>query len=116
MATALGNLSADELQRERREPLEWKVIRVDEIGGGHHYSLLVRHPKHRIDVGIHSHLKLILERLSILSERELQSRFDQAKDRGLRPVPLIETTEQVDYWLDKDWTLWWVGEAVGIER
>lgn len=116
VAIALGNLAAADLQRERKEPLEWKIVRVEEVGGDHHFAILVRHPKHLLDIGIHPQLKRILESLSPLSENELQSRFEEAKSKGLRPIPLTETQEQVDFWLDKDWMLWWVGNAAGIVR
>ena len=113
---ALGNLAAAELQRERRESLEWKIVRVEEVSGRHHFAILVRHPEHLLDVGIHAQLRRILEGLSPLPEEELRSRFEKAKSAGLRAIPLTETDEQVDYWLDQDWVLWWVGDAAGIVR
>ena len=115
-AIALGNLGAAELQRERKEPLEWKIVRVDHLREGHHFAILVRHPEHLIEFGVHAQLKRILEGLSPLSEEELLSRFEQAKSDGLRPIPLTYVEEQVDYWLDEDWTLGWVGAAMGIKR
>ncbi len=116
VATALGNLAASELQSVRKEPLEWKIVRVEEVGEGHHFALLVRHPQRLIDLGLREELKRILERLSTLSEAELQSKFQEAKRMGLRTIPLTETKEQVDYWLDKDWVLGWVGDMAGIVR
>lgn len=116
VAVALGNLAASELQRARNEPLEWKIVRVEEVGGRHHFAILVRHPKRLIDAGIHPQLRRILETLSTLSETELQSRFDRARSQGLQPIPLTHTEEQIDFWVDKDWTLWWVGSAAGVVR
>ncbi len=116
VAVALGNLAAAELQRERKEPLEWKLVRVEEVSGRHHFAILVRHPARLLDVGIHAQLRRILEGLSPLTEEDLRSRFERAKAAGLHPIPLTETEEQADYWLDEDWVLWWVGDAVGVVR
>ena len=63
VAEALGNLAAYRLAADRRERLEWQVLRVD-TSGGHHFRLVVRHPERALDVGFAHALGRLLEQLS----------------------------------------------------
>jgi hypothetical protein len=83
VAKAIGNLAAYILQRDRHEPLEWQVLRVQ--GSGHH------------------HHSRILKDLSVESIDELRARYQAAEREGLKPVPLRHVKEQVDFWRDDFW-------------
>ncbi len=106
LATALGNLAAFELQRERGETLTWQVLRVEGTGD-HHFRLVIRHPDRVLDLGLTADLKRRLDALSDESVVELRRRFDQAQREGLKPVALRRVHETVDYWRDDFWN--WVG-------
>ena len=102
IAEALGNLAAFRLQKERDEPLQWQVIRVDETQH-HHYRLVVRHPERALDLGLSHALKKMLDDLSNESEEELSQRFHRAKTEGLTPIPLRRVHESPDLWQDDFW-------------
>lgn len=102
VAEALGNLAAHHLQKERDEPLEWQVLRVEEAGR-HHYRLVVRHPDRVLDLGLAHALRASLERYSHESVEELARRFRTAQEHGLRPVPLRHIRESPDLWQDDFW-------------
>jgi hypothetical protein len=104
------------LERTRGENLFWKIIRVEQDGVGHHYAIVVRHPSRLLDLGIHAQFGSLLKDLSQLPENGLLSRFEQSKHGGFQTIPLTIVEEEADYWLDKDWTLRWVGDAMGIQR
>ena len=104
---AIGNLAAFRLQRERREPLVWQVLRI-EGSNSHHYRLVIRHPGRFLDFGIGRNLERILESLSNESLEGLRAVFESSqKDDGLKPVPLRHLSEDVDYWKDDFWN--WFG-------
>jgi hypothetical protein len=106
VARAIGNLAAYRLQRDRDEPLEWQVLRV-EGPDHHHYRLVVRHPERILDVGIKNDLSRILEDLSDETVDQLRERFKSAESEGLRPVPLRRVKDEVDFWQDDFWN--WIG-------
>jgi hypothetical protein len=103
VAKAIGNLAAYILQRDRHEPLEWQVLRVQGSGHHHHFRLIVRHPERVLDLGIRSELSRILKDLSVESIDELRARYQAAEREGLKPVPLRHVKEQVDFWRDDFW-------------
>ncbi len=102
VARAIGNLAAYRLQRDRNEPLEWQVLRVQE-SSGHHYRLVIRHPERVLDLGIKEDLARILEDLSDESEDRLRERFARAEREGLRPVSVRRVKQEVDFWQDDFW-------------
>ena len=116
VAQALANLAGWELSRIRKERLEWRILRVVEVGQGHHFLLLLRHPDRTFDFGLSGALKQELEVLRMLSEPDLMARFAAAFTQGLRPQAVEVQREKADYWLDEDWALRWVGDAAGIDR
>ena len=103
VARALGNLAAYRLQQDRKEPLEWQVLRVQTSEHQHHYRLVVRHPDRILDVGIRKDLDHILEDLSNETEDQLRGRLHAAERDGLKSVPLRHVKEEVDFWADKFW-------------
>ena len=103
VARALGNLAAYRLQQERKEPLEWQVLRVQTSEHQHHYRLVVRHPDHVLDLGFRKDLERILSELSDETEEQLRGRYDEAERKGLRAQPVRRVTEEVDFWEDKFW-------------
>lgn len=107
VAKALGNLAAFRLQTERKEHLDWQVLRVQGSGGHHHYRLVVRHPERALDLGFGAALEAILKDLSNESVEQLHERLDTAERSGLSPVPLRPVHEEVDYWRDDFWK--WLG-------
>jgi hypothetical protein len=106
VAEALGNLAAFELSARRTERLEWQVLRV-EVGGRHHFRLVVRHPDRALDLGFARELAEILRSLSADDVEALRKRFETAQRNGLRPVPLRHIRESVDLWQDDFWN--WLG-------
>jgi hypothetical protein len=102
VASALGNLAAWTLASQRKEHLEWQVVRVDG-GPGHHYRLIVRHPDRWLDLGVRSDLGRILEGLSNEDVASLERRLSAAKSEGLEPRPLRRVRDQVDFWQDNFW-------------
>ncbi len=102
VAEALGNLAAFRLQKERGEPLEWQVVRVEE-SHQHHFRLVIRHPSRALDLGLTHAVKSTLDDLSKESEAELSRKFHDAKSHGLAPVPLRRVHESPDYWQDDFW-------------
>ena len=106
VAEALGNLAVFSLARERGERLDWQVLRVD-VGGRHHYRLVVRHPDRVLDLGLVHELGRILHRLSDEDVEQLRERFSDAQKNGLKPVPLRHVRESVDFWRDDFWN--WLG-------
>jgi hypothetical protein len=107
VAEALGNLAAFELQRLRKEALQWQVLRVDGSPGQHHYRLVIRHPQRVLDLGLQHDLARTLNDLSNETEAELSQRLADAKSEGLRPLPVRQIHETVDYWRDDFWN--WFG-------
>jgi hypothetical protein len=107
VAQALANLAAFHLQQDRKEALEWQVLRVDGSPGQHHYRLVIRHPDRVLDLGIRHDLSKTLDELSNETEEELGERLAAAEAQGLHPVPLREVHEAVDYWQDDFWR--WMG-------
>ncbi len=103
VARALGNLAAFRLEQERKEPLEWQVLRVQTSEHQHHYRLVVRHPDRVLDVGFRKDLERILSGLSDESEEALHGRLEAAERDGLRSQPLRHVREDVDFWEDKFW-------------
>lgn len=103
VARALGNLAAYRLQQERKEPLQWQVLRVQTSEHQHHYRLVVRHPEHVLDPGFRKELEKILSDLSDESEEQLHGRFDAAEREGLKAQPVRRIKEEVDFWEDKFW-------------
>ena len=106
VARAIGNLAAYMLQKERGEPLEWQVLRV-EGSGHHHFRLIVRHPERVLDIGITNDLARVLRHLSEESVERLRERLIAAEREGLKSVPLRHTKEEVDFWRDDFWN--WIG-------
>lgn len=106
IAEAIGNLAAFRLQRERREPLAWQVVRV-EGSGAHHFRLVVRHPERVLDIGIERDLRRILDSLSNETIDELRRRFADAEREGLKPSRIRHVHESVDFWRDDFWN--WLG-------
>ena len=103
VARAIGNLAAYRLQQDRKEPLEWQVLRVQTSAHQHHYRLIVRHPERILDLGIKEDLSGILKDLSDESEDALRSRFAKAEREGLRAGPIRRVKEEVDFWQDNFW-------------
>jgi len=106
VAEAIGNLAAFRLQQERRETLDWQVVRVD-TGSSHHFRLVIRHPERVLDLGIAQDVKRLLDSLSDETIEELRGRFETAEREGLKPVRLRHVQDSVDYWRDDFWN--WVG-------
>ncbi|MGB6442335.1 MAG: hypothetical protein WBF81_03470 [Thermoplasmata archaeon] len=106
VGTAIGNLAAYRLQRERGEPLVWQVIRIESTRN-HHFRLVIRHPERVLDVGMRGDLERILNDLSDESVDELHVRYEAAQQAGLKPVPLRHLHEEVDFWTDDFWN--WLG-------
>jgi Protein of unknown function (DUF2004) len=106
VARAIANLAAYALQKDRKEPLEWQVLRI-EGPGQHHYRLIVRHPQRMLDIGIKHDLSRILEMLSNESVEQLRARLTVAEREGLKPVPLRHTKDRIDFWQDDFWN--WIG-------
>jgi hypothetical protein len=106
VATALANLAAFRLQRQRGEPLVWQVLRI-EATNSHHFRLVIRHPERVLDIGIGEDLKRILDSLSNETVDELRVRYDAAQHEGLKPVALRHLHEEVDFWRDDFWN--WLG-------
>lgn len=102
IASALGNLAAWKLAANRKERLEWQVLRVEE-SSRHHYRLVVRHPERLLDLGVRTDLVHVLEGLSNEDVTELRHRLSAAKTEGLRPVSLRRVHEQPDLWQDDFW-------------
>lgn len=111
VAGALGNLAGFELQRERNEPLDWQILRVEGTDQ-HHYRLVIHHPERRLDVGLERTLAGILDRLSSETVEELRARLKDAESQGLKPVALRHVAEEVDYWQDDFWN--WIGGPMGF--
>ncbi len=107
IARALGNLAAFRLQRERNEPLEWQVLRVEGSPGQHHYRLVIRHPDRLLDLGLEGDLSETLHRLSQETPEDLHRELTAAESEGLRSVPLRTVHEAVDFWRDDFWN--WLG-------
>ena len=106
VATALGNLAAFLLQEERKERLEWQVLRVEGTAH-HHYRLVLRHPERILDLGFKSALEQILKDLSNESVDQLRERLHKAEKAGLHAVSLRSVPQEVDYWRDDFWN--WFG-------
>jgi len=100
---ALGNLAAYRLQQERKEPVEWQVLRVQTSEHQHHYRLVVRHPDRVLDVGFRKDLERILSGLSDESEEQLRGRLEAAEREGLKVQPVRHVKEEVDFWEDRFW-------------
>jgi hypothetical protein len=107
IARALGNLAAFRLQRDREEPLEWQILRVEGSPGQHHIRLVIRHPERMLDLGLKGNLSAILDQLSEETPEGLAHRLTEAEAEGLRPLPLRTIHEPVDYWRDDFWN--WLG-------
>lgn len=106
LATAIGNLAAFRLGRERGETLEWRVVRIEEPHG-HRFRLVVRHPAHALDLGLHHRLLRVLADLSRTSPEEIRKRYDEAQLEGLTPVALRHARDRPDVWQDDFWN--WIG-------
>jgi hypothetical protein len=106
VARALGNLAAFRLQSERKESLEWQVLRV-EGSAGHHYRLVLRHPERVLDLGFRSQLERVLNDLSDETVDQLTERLRAAEGSGFKPVDLRTVRQEVDYWRDDFWN--WMG-------
>lgn len=106
VATALGNLAAFRLQKDRKERLEWQVLRV-EGSAGHHYRLVLRHPDRALDLGFKANLERTLIELSDETVEQLRERLRLAEKEGLGLVALRSVRQEVDYWRDDFWN--WMG-------
>jgi hypothetical protein len=106
VAQALGNLAAFGLEAERRERLEWRIVRV-ETGHQHHFRLILRHPERLLDIGFKSDVEATLRQLSNESVDELRIKLQGAVSEGLRPEQLRILREPVDFWRDDFWN--WFG-------
>lgn len=106
VAQALGNLAAYRLQAERRERLEWQILRVEEKPR-HHYRLVFRHPDRLLDLGFKSDLERILRELSDESMDRLREQLSTAEREGLRLIALRSVQPDVDFWQDDFWN--WLG-------
>lgn len=106
VAQALGNLAAMRLQEDRKERLEWQILRV-EGSRGHHYRLVLRHPERVLDLGFKSALEQVLNDLSNESVDQLRERLRMAEQAGLQAVKLRPIRQEVDYWRDDFWN--WIG-------
>ena len=111
VAQSLGNLAAFRLSSERRERLDWQVLRV-EGSRSHHFRLVLRHPDRVLDLGFKSALEAILDDLSNETVDRLRERLQRAEQEGLRPVPLRRVPEEVDFWQDDFWN--WIGGPFGF--
>jgi hypothetical protein len=107
IAGALANLAAYRLQQERKEPLEWQVLRVEGSPGQHHFRLVLRHPDRMLDLGLRENLGKTLDLLSQQTPDGLHHQLSEAEAAGLRPVPLRTVHETVDFWRDDFWN--WLG-------
>lgn len=103
VARALANLAAWRLQEERKERLEWRVLRVQTSEHQHHYRLVVRHPEHMLDLGFRQDLEHLLAELSNETEEEVHAKLAAAEREGLKPQPVRFVKEEVDFWEDKFW-------------
>jgi predicted GNAT superfamily acetyltransferase len=106
VALALGNLAAFRLASERKEKLQWQVLRVTG-GDTHHFRLVVRHPDRMMDIGLRKKLEEYMMDMSSLSESKLKEAFDSAERSGLKPTPLRTVAEDLDLWSDNFWN--WFG-------
>ena len=106
VALALGNLAAYRLASERKERLQWQVLRVTG-GDAHHFRLVVRHPDRMMDPGLRKRLEEHMMDMSSMSEAKLKAAFDEAERNGLKPLPLRTVAEDLDLWSDNFWN--WLG-------
>lgn len=111
VAQAIGNLAAFDLAQQRKERLDWQVVRI--AGSrAHHYHLIVRHPDRILDPGFAEGLESMLQDLSRETVEELRRRLAEAERVGLRLVPLRHARENVDFWQDDFWNF--IGGPSGI--
>ncbi len=103
VARALGNLAAYRLQQDRKEPLDWQVLRVQTSEHQHHFRLVVRHPDRVLDPGFRKELEHILSELSDQTEEQLRARYEAAEREGLKARPVRAVKEEVDFWEDRFW-------------
>ncbi len=103
VAEAAGNLAAVGVAAAREEPLEWRIFRIDQLDGGSHYRLAVRHPARLFDLGLERDLRQELARCCAEPPEELLGRFAAARRGGLAAVAIKAIPETVDYWADPLW-------------
>jgi hypothetical protein len=103
VAEAAGNLAAAKVAADREERLEWRVFRINQLDGGSHYRLVVRHPAHLFHFGLERDLRQELARQCREPPTELLAQFARARSQGLAAVPLKAIPETVDYWADPLW-------------
>ncbi len=103
VAEAAGNLAAATVAAERNEPLEWRIFRVDQLDGGSHYRLAVRHPARWLDRGLERQLRQELARRCAEPPDRLRDELDTVRRGGGRVVSLRVIPETVDYWADSLW-------------
>ncbi|MBX8636580.1 MAG: hypothetical protein KIS30_08470 [Thermoplasmata archaeon] len=106
VALALGNLAAFKLASEKKDKLQWQVLRITG-GDSHHFRLVVRHPEKMVEMGIRKKLEEYMTDLSMYSESKLKAAFDDAAKNGLKAVPLRTIPEDLDLWSDNFWN--WLG-------
>lgn len=106
VAVAVGNAAAFRLSQERKESLQWQILRVE---GGHdaHYRLVLMHPDRSVDIGLRHSLEKKLDMLSSLGLDGLRREFEECKRQGLVPVRLRHVRENYDTWSDDFWN--WLG-------
>jgi hypothetical protein len=102
VAEAIGNLVVYRVEKERKEGLQWQVLRI--VGSGdHHYRLVVRHPERSLDLGLSRTVEKEILELSSLSLEQLREEFSRAQSEGLKAVPLRVLHETPDFWSDNFW-------------
>jgi hypothetical protein len=103
VAEAAGNLAAAKVAADRKEPLDWRIFRIDQLDGGLHYRLAVRHPARLLDLGLEKQLRQELARRCTEPPERLLEEYRAARARGLPGVALRAVPETVDYWADPLW-------------
>lgn len=103
VAEAAGNLVAAEVGTARKEKLEWRIFRIDQLDGGRHYRLAVRHPARVFDIGLEGQLRQQLAHRCTEPPEALLEEYARARQAGLEAVPIRAVPETVDYWADPLW-------------
>jgi hypothetical protein len=103
VAEAAGNLTAAQVAADRKELLEWRIFRIDQLDGGSHYRLAVRHPARWLDLGLEKELRRELAHRCTEPPERLLAEYAHSRTGGLTAVPLKAIPETVDYWADPLW-------------
>ena len=106
IAVATGNIAAFDLSRERKETLQWQILRIDEQGH-HHFRLILRHPEKSLDIGLKHALETELKKLSSMDVEAVRKEYERCTKEGLKPSRLRHVSEHPDTWNDDFWN--WLG-------